>query len=79
MADGHAVMDPRLCVDVVRLLKRRDRHGLHSRCEAQGKGSNSYQPDHCFLPFECIKGVILSSFDLSVVDLCQRLDGKCLW
>jgi hypothetical protein len=34
MAPSHAVVDPRLCVHAVRLLmKRRDRHGLHSRCE----------------------------------------------
>ena len=33
----------------VRLMKRRDRHGLGRCCDDQGKG-NSDQSDHCFLP-----------------------------
>jgi hypothetical protein len=30
----------------VRLKKWRGRHGLRRRCDGQGKGSNSDQPDH---------------------------------
>ena len=36
----------------VRLMKGRGRHGLRRRCDGEGKGSNSDQPDHCFLPYE---------------------------
>ena len=35
----------------VRLMKRRDRHGLHRCCQGQGK-SNSDQSDHSFLQFQ---------------------------
>jgi hypothetical protein len=31
-------------------MKRRWRHGLRRRCDGQGKGSNSDQPDHSLSP-----------------------------
>jgi hypothetical protein len=36
----------------VRLMKRRDRHGLRGCCDGQGK-DNSNQPDHGFPPSFC--------------------------
>jgi hypothetical protein len=35
----------------VRLMKRRDRHGLRRCCDGQGKSSNSDQSDHVSLPY----------------------------
>src|SRR6478672_10563484 len=49
----HVIARPALVSDfrdhAVRLMKRHGRHGLRRRCEGQGKGSNCYQSDHCFL------------------------------
>jgi hypothetical protein len=38
----------------IRLMKRRDRHGLNRCCEDQSK-SNSDQPNHCFSPYLTLK------------------------
>ena len=54
------------------LMKRRWRHGLRRRCDGQGKGSNSDQPDHSFSP--CLaSGPIMPCLRGQTLDIARGL------
>ena len=56
----------------VRLMKRRERHGLSRGCDGQGKG-DSDQSDHCFLPCDFFKeGFLEGCCDPALLQLSNR-------
>jgi hypothetical protein len=70
--------------DAVQRRKRRGRHGLRRRCDGQGKGSNSDQPDHSLSPmFQLLEKLIMpcpGRQRLTEINLCQGISwNACSW